>query len=566
MRNKSALLITVLLAMVLTLTGCGQIPKSGPVGQSDSGQAGRKVSAYNFNPDPPADGASAEETVRGFLNAGTGPSEDYRVAREYLAPDLATEWNPVAQTYTYRGEPKITPGSDDGEFVVQFELDSIIDANGIMTEMPDDSTRALTFKVAEIEGQQRIVEAPDGTVVQANQFPVLFSSQKLYFFDSTYKYLVPDVRWFVNRTGIAAAVVGALLNGPAPYLSSAVSSAFPEGTELSRSAIPVEAGTATVDFDPIVFENSSAQTRQRMHQQLEASLNQLTTIQDVVLTADQREVGLGRNETSVQLAEQDPTVGSTQIAINNKSLVYFEGREPVPIGGMPNVRHTNPRYPAMDVRGTVYAFLNEGRTQLYTVNESKGLSAALTGSELSWPSIDNSGWVWTVDNAGRTPKINAVPIQEIDGVTRSVSANWLDGKKVAALKISADGARAAVVAGDADGNKLYIAGVIRDSEGVPRGLTNPTMLRTEENINFVNWASETKVIAAEVSPVERVTPEIIGLDGKTETLRPLLGLTNVSIGQGEDSIYAETEETVYLRVGSSWRAQETAVSDLNYPG
>ena len=566
MRTKPTMLLALLLTFLLAVTGCGQIPKSGPVGQSDSGQAGREVSAYNFNPDPPSDGASAEEVVRGFLNAGTGPAEDYRVAREYLAPELATEWNPVAQTYTYRGEAKITPGSEEGGYVVQFELDSVIDAHGIMTEMPDDSTRALTYKVAEVEGQQRIVDAPDGTVIQVTQFPVLFSSQKLYFFDPTYKYLVPDVRWFVNRTGIAAAVVGALLNGPAPYLSSAVYSAFPEGTELSRSAIPVEAGTATVDFDPVVFENSSAQTRQRMHQQMLASLNQLTTIQDVVLTADQREVGLGRNETAVQQAERDPTVGSTQIAISNGSLVYFEGREPVPIGGMPNLRHTNPRHPAMDVRGTVFAFLNEGKTQLYTVNEAKGLSAAVSGTNLTWPSIDNSGWVWTVDNARKNPAINAVPIEELDGVTRSVSANWLSGQHVSALKISADGARAAIVAGDGATNKLYIAGVIRDSEGVPRGLTNPTTLRTEQNVNFVNWASETKVIAAEASPVERVTPEILGLDGKTEALRPLLALTNLSVGQGEDSIYAETEETVYLRVGSSWRVQETTVADLNYPG
>ncbi|MFC0581333.1 LpqB family beta-propeller domain-containing protein [Micrococcoides hystricis] len=218
------------------------------------------------------------------------------------------------------------------------------------------------------------------------------------------------------------------------------------------------------------------------------------------------------------------------------------------------------------MRGTVFAFLNRERTQLYTINENRSLAAAVTGQELTWPTIDNSGWVWTVSNAASTPLISAVPVHEVDGVTRNVNASWLADRNVLSFKISADGARAAIVASDEDGNNLYIAGVIRDSEGVPRGLTNPTTLQTEGDVNFVNWASETKVVAADVGGAERVTAEIVGLDGKNEALRPLLGMTNLSTGPGEDSVYAETDETVYLRVGSSWRAQETEVSDLNYPG
>lgn len=565
--TKTRRVIALLFAMTLLLTSCGQIPTSGPVGQSDSGNPGRDVTTYSFNPESPQEGASAEDIVLGFIRAGTGPSEDYKVAREYLGGDLAAEWNPVAETLVHNGEPSVTPGSEDGEFLVQLELAATIDANGVMTPARVDSTKAVQIRVEQVGEEYRIVEAPDGTIVHANQFQVLFSSQKLYFFDPTYQYLVPDIRWFVNRTGFAAAVVDALLEGPAPYLKSAVFSAFPEGSELSRAAVPVDNGQAMVDFTQEVIADADGKTRRRMHTQLLATLDQITTVQDVVMTTDQREVDLGQVSPGEEESTINPTVGSTQIAVHNGALVYFEGSSAVPIGSMPNITHTDPAHPAMNQRGTSFAFLNGEQTQLFTINESRALGNPLSGENLTWPSFDGAGWAWTVNNTGPSPQVSAFPVEETDGSVRTLNASWLDGKHVSALKISSDGARAAIIAGEQDqNNEVFIAGVIRDSEGIPRGLSDPITLPIEQNVNMVNWVSETQVAVAEVGGEERVTAQILGLDYHTEALRPLLGMTNLSTGTGENTVYAETEEAVYLRVGSSWRAQEAQVRDLNYPG
>ena len=158
----------------------------------------------------------------------------------------------------------------------------------------------------------------------------MFSPYNLYFYDPTYTYAVPDVRWFANRQGISAAIVAAMLEGPAPYLAGAVISAFPEGSQLVRRAVPIESGAASVDLSAEVLTGTTFLRRQQMQQQLELTLGGFIRISTVRMTVDQREVDLGGGpDHQFKAAVRNPAVGNVQVGILNDELVFYQGSRPV---------------------------------------------------------------------------------------------------------------------------------------------------------------------------------------------------------------------------------------------
>ena len=52
-------------------------------------------------PHPPADGASIDLVVGGFLQAMASARDDYRVARSYLTRDMTDRWDPHAKVTIY---------------------------------------------------------------------------------------------------------------------------------------------------------------------------------------------------------------------------------------------------------------------------------------------------------------------------------------------------------------------------------------------------------------------------------------------------------------------------------
>jgi len=79
------------------LAACNSVPNSGPVreGLSSLDQVER---AYMFNPSRPSPGADQDAIVRGFVRAAASSDRDYEVAREFLTPVYADQWDPQAST------------------------------------------------------------------------------------------------------------------------------------------------------------------------------------------------------------------------------------------------------------------------------------------------------------------------------------------------------------------------------------------------------------------------------------------------------------------------------------
>ncbi len=567
-RKPNALRTALALAVgfMLVLTGCSSIPRNSPV-QAIQGDGGSGGPGPYFSPAGPKLDATPREIIEGFIEAGIGPQDDYKIAREFLNPKQRGAWKGAAQTLVYDARPSVIPGAQSDTYTIQLEVVAEVDERGIMAEMPPHSTRAIDLTVEKLEGQWRISELPDGTMIDRDSFNGLFGAQPIYFYDATYHYAVPDIRWFPKRTGLPAAMVEALLKGPAPYLENAVVSAFPAGSSLARAAVPVEGQEATVDLTSSAFVDATELIRQQMQQQLDLTLRGVNSIRTVVMTDNQRAIKLGPPDPQFAIAQKNPAVPDTQIAILNKTLYYVKGKSISRVALEDDISEYGPRFPAMSPLGNRYAFLDGTFKRLFTVDEAGHSSVVATGTSLVRPSIDASGWTWTVDNGPRT-RVLAVPEDTIvSGKVRPIAADWLNGANVSSIRISRDGTRALIVSSRGGETSVSISGILRDSDGTPRGFALPMFLYPTVPVTQAVWDSDSSVIVAATDSTQRVEAERINLAGKPEKFAPLLGMIGLSAGPGDRRpVFAETKDTLYTRVGNSWHPLEDLAHELAYPG
>ncbi|MCM3552339.1 LpqB family beta-propeller domain-containing protein [Micrococcus luteus] len=248
-------------------------------------------------------------------------------------------------------------------------------------------------------------------------------------------------------------------------------------------------------------------------------------------------------------------------------LVYVQGTSVTPVGGAPDVTALDPVRPTMSGDRSRFAFVTRDRTAVHVAGTDGSLREVLRGTGLTVPSLDLLGWVWAADR-GTTSRIRAVSAQP-GGQERIVTATWLrPGERIVDLRLSRSGARAAMLVDDGQRTTLRVSGVVRGSKGVPNALTEPILLPSSGSEDSVEWAGDTNLLVSAYAekPDERVVPRIVSVDGTVRELNPLGGLRGISVGD-DGAYYAETDEFVFLLVGSSWRAQELdrGVRDLSFP-
>ena len=567
MRKKFFSSLAIILAAALAISGCASIPRTSTVQQIEAGTDTSGAESYSYAADGPAAGADARAIVEGFVEAGRSVSEDYAVSREFMDAQLSNTWRGDTQTLIYDAF-NVVNGADANKYTIQLEITGEVDAHGVRTDYPDHSTRAVDIEVAKVDDEWRITKAPDGTMLEASTFTKIFAAQPLYFYDASFAYLVPDIRWFTSGSGTTTSMVEALLAGPAPYLQNAVVSAFSTASGLVRSAVPVRDGEATIDLNSNTFADATDRSILLMKQQMEATLTSLAPVDSVKLLREENEVNLSTEDTNFEPATSNPSTQDTLIGISDQYLVYVKGLSIIPVGGVPDISGYNPRDPAMSPVGNRYAFLNGRRTQLWGIDDKGSLRLSLEGEELIQPSMDLAGWTWTADNGAATP-IRAVPADtEMKGEARPIDVAWLEDAQIDSLRISRDGARALIVATIGKTTSVYVAGVIRDAEGVPRGLTDsPMKIYPEVPVNTALWDSDRSIIVAELGDDQAVEAAQITFEGGSEHLQLLLGMVGIATGVGSRrEVYAETNEKLYTRVGNSWHELEDFAQDVAYPG
>lgn len=548
-RGLCALALAV--AAVSGLAACGGIPTSGTV------SAGNLINDdveldIGFAPQGPRVDATQEEIMTDFIAAATNPQADYQIAREFLTKGFASKWNPDAITTIRSG---VTTSRRVSETTVDYTLTTTATVNrdGRYDEA-EPATSVLEFTFVKEGKQWRISQAPDGIVLSQDSFGVVFGQYALYYFDPTFQYLVPDIRWFPNRNGTANRVVAALLSGQAGWLGNGVLvSAFPAGTALGDGLVDITSNVATVD---LTDEARSAATlaRQRMRQQLSATLSSVSSVSSVIITVGG--IPVATPDSGANVATSTFSVEPAPLILRDASFGFVTNSEIAPVSQISAKVVALGATAVTLARGKGAAAVRGADGAVYSVRA--GAAPALLVDNrpgLVAPSIDDTGFVWSVP-AGNAA---ALTVFEPDGTAHAVASPLSPDARVVSFSLSRDSTRVLFYLATSFGPQLVVAGVIRQ-DGVPVSLGEPLVLPVD-GLSPIDaaWVDDRTVATLSASDDETVvTAYEIG--GPTTQLGQFAsGSTIVGGNGGTDGLRVlTTDGQIFRPRGASW--QKTGIS------
>lgn len=538
-------------ALAIVLAACAQIPTSGDptlvneVSGDDSG-------GYIITPSGPTSGESAEDVVRGFIEAGTGFSNDYAVAREYLASDFAQTWDPSSSVIVYDGQPSVKV-SDDAA-AVELSVGATVDADGHYTKSSANATVQQTFELVQEDGEWRISSAPDGVSIIRPRFNLIYTQQTLYFYDPDYSYRVPDVRWIADTSWAATRLVQLLLKGPSSWLGQGVvTTAFPSGTSLAVDSIPVSSSVATVSLTAQAL-GADTKTRQLMLLQLQSTLSGLSSVSKVQISVNGTTLDIDDMGDSAPVLNPSPQgqhlivargseIGELQDDDSLEALTGLAGR----VGAMSPSRFSVRSGVGAAVTGAGLEIVQEGTDSVVT---------AATGTILD-PSIDPQQYVWA-------PVDGKLRVFDATGAEVSMAVSWLD-QSVVGARISRDGTRVALLVSDGKQVRVLISGVVRDASGKPSEVIQPLELgKLTGTAVGVSWYSDQE-IAVVVESGDSATATTFVVGGESETMSSTDPVSAVTASVGEDSLrLLLTDGSVLAPRGTSWLPVATDVTAFGY--
>lgn len=465
-RSRRVGAVAAALLLVGGLLGCQAIPGSGPVqeGLENLDQADQPV---QFNPGGPVKGATQEEIVRGFVRAGTSSVDDYAVAREFLTPVYAEQWDPSLGVFVDEGTQ---PFSAVDERTGELSLSGVatVDERGTLTPLPSGPETTMRFELEEVQGEWRISSAPNGVILDRSTFAAVWTSRQIYFLTPDDR-LVPDTRWFLNRTAtLSTQIVGALLSGPSEAGAGAMHTAFPSGTVLASSSVPVSDGTAHIDFSPELL-TGDADTMERVKRQLATSLQSVPGVSGFEISVNGATVDSGlvvAPENDIRSSEHSPAVVMKdgvfgQLAVGDREM------EPLPRIGeriatlAPLGVTLSPDRTAAAVRhasasGTAVSWV--GPDEVVTQDVRPGLID---------PDLDRFGYVWSF----ATSDPDAILVEKPGETGGLMELPGLADRAPVAVRVSPGGNRLAMLVEDGEGRSaVLVVSIVREADSQPVGL------------------------------------------------------------------------------------------------
>ncbi|ORC15279.1 hypothetical protein A7979_08030 [Rothia nasimurium] len=548
-------------ALAAALTACAAIPTDGEVNHYADPQASSGSSSRNEAPAGPAPGATPAEIIEGFLHAGVGVGDDYSVARSYLTESLAQTWRPDSRTLVYNSSFSAS-SADETSYTVTVPTSTQIDERGLATSFTTVADTDISFTLQQVDGEWRISAAPDGTVLSRTEFDDTFTPFTLYFYDPSFSYAVPDIRWFAERPTVATSLVRVLLEGPAPYLEGAVVTAVPEDTHLARNSVPIDNGTANVQLTGgQALATASALNTERLRTQLTQTLSALATVTSVQMSFNDQMIAPQSLENYREPAV-NPEGSPNIVGIENNRLVSRATISDT--ASQQTIVETSPlviiSQPAMNYTRNYFAYTNDSQTEVWLAN-SNSASSVYRGTHIVQPSFSHQNWLWIAEQNG-TVRVHPAG-GEID--TLHTVATWLEGGTLHSLDISRDGCRALLVTSSDGGNfSAWVSAVRRSDDGNPVELISPVRLGSEINPRGASWVSDVEVF---LWNTETTQTELVSLTGQNTVYDSLQGINRIVSGNGIDQAVAMTRDGgLHIVAGRSWTRIENSLSEVNYAG
>ncbi len=542
------------LALVMALTGCASLPIAGPVRIGPDLVPTTDGDSFYYSPSSPFDGASQTEILNGFIAAGTGPQNDYAVAREYLSESIRSSWNPNQEVLIQRSSPQVVISDQDtAELVV--DVAATVDADGKYQVTPLGTGRVLEFSFVLEDSQWRLSAVPDATVLIRPVFDVVFSGYSVFFLDRQKRFLVPELRWFPTTPATGTRLANALLGGPSSWLKPAVVSAIPTGTRLSIDAVTVENGVALVDLTARALVASRAD-RSLMKSQLEATLSQLTNVSQVAISIERamQEIVDSDNETGELGVRSLAVVGEEglELLASSQESIFEAGKN---FFGQSELSEI-----ALSGQSGWIAILTDSGV-LRTKGDRPGAEveqidtrAAIAGIE-----FDSQEYLWSISRATNSEIIATAPSLE----QSIISAPWLTGQSVRAFAIAPGGSKIAMLVQGPSRTRVLVSAVVRNLTGTPIELAEPIEVAGElADPSSISWIDQ--ITVATVNTASGSTSALLSTIGGTSRQIPALPGTRKIVAAGTSSqlyLLTETGELFSYR-GSAWTPLRQSVRVL----
>jgi hypothetical protein len=531
----------VALIVALALAGCVGIPKNGGVNVGPLVGNGAAPPGAELPVGPPK-GASRDEILTDFMQAVVSPESDYGIARLFLTKSAAKVWDPTKSVLIRDGTPS-TDTDSDGDIVYTVATRASINDSGIYSEQSTESSQSLSFSFSKVDGQWRISALGDGVVLSRNSFTQYFSAQTLYFFDPTYRYLVPDVRWFPTGSTAQTRVVSALLGGPAPVLQGGVVvSAFPQGTRLQK-VVDVRGNTATIDLS-----SDAAAAKPLVQSQM------LKQLQESLLSTTVTNVDISVGGAPLQIPQ--PAKASDALAVDPAPLVR-KGKQ---FGFWPQLQPIDKitaQVVALDAKAVSLARDQKtaavlGKNGVYLVGTGSAVARQIDSRKnLIAPSIDPFDFVWSVPSNAPSE----IRVTGPDGQTHSVTSTVVGtATSIVALQVSHDGARVMMYLKTTSGPRLLVAGVLRRAGNIPTSIGTPLELPVSSATPIdATWVDSVSIAAlGETDGQDTVVTYPIGGPGGDPSTP--IGAVHIVGGSGEDQLRVLTSgDEVYQLRSSGWQ-------------
>lgn len=550
LRVVPALLVAV--SLIIGLGGCTGIPRDGAV------HAGNDI-APDDNPAPvflpalPQKNASTESILRGFIDASSSPENNYDIARQFLSPAFRADWDPTVGVTVDNGSGRTLTVIDDGATLVNLTPIAEVDQTGQYREV-DANPVPLRYEFVQVGGQWRISAAPNGTVIDENTFNDVFSAQPVYFYDPSFRFLVPDLRWFPRGASAPTKLVNAVLRGPSAWLTGAVATAFPEGSKLTADAVQVVGRQAMVDLNSEAL-NADRQTLQRMKVQLAASLSPGLSVD---ITIDQNSQVIDDLVSRAPII--DPRVDARALVLRGGEFGFLAatGDGITPVDGLSDTISQLAPTSVTLASGQERAAVLTG-DGVYVVRAGEDPERVDSRAGLLAPSIDNDSFVWSVP--ANDP--SALVVYSPAGVATAVPTPWPEATSITALRVSRDGARLIALLGTGSGTRFVAAAIIR-TEGAPTALGPPLLLASGGGIGLdATWIDELTVASLSTLPngeARIVAQQIGGVSSvleSPESSRYIVGSNSV-----RDLSVLTDNGSLEVQRGAGWQGRADGVALL----
>jgi hypothetical protein len=595
MKRARPVAACVALAVAAALSACGGLPTVSAVQQGS--QVGEPaVQPVRVQPDGPSTGATPDQIVSGFLQAGAGAGfdDDHAIARSFFTLSVKDDWLPDSgvQVFGDDSPPKIellTPTT----VRVSASIVAQIDASGRYRETPPGTTAKATFGMVKLVAGWRI-SVPQkgfGLWLSASDLDRIYRPFTIAYVSTTARVIVGDRRWFPITPGLATTLARAQLSPVPSYLNGAAQTGIPGGTSLAVDAVPIQSGRAVVDLSASAA-SADPDLRRAMWAQFVTTLMQVPSVSEVSLEV--QGAGLDLPGTPNRVSATTTLGYQPDSSVTAKTALLRVGGElsrvspdspadpdqPHKPAKPPASSDALPRIPA----GWVSLALSWNGQEIAGIDASDGVLArwqgsrtfqlANFGSGLTKPSYDSLNGLWVAGQAGGAAKVWVIDTSVspmANAKPRAITAPWLAKRTVLALRVASDNQRVALITSDRAGGDVQVdvAGIVRSANGVAVSLTAEALRVgwTLTAATDVAWVDDsTLAVIGRVSPKDALGPQLVEIGGQVTALSPEAGARLVTNAGGLRGVVVITDRNkVLARAGNGWQELQTG-SDFMIPG